>query len=149
MKTPAPQTDEQLRWLAGGDGGQSRAAGGEEGSGGTVSLIFGEFWDAPVCDDGISVPTPVGRPCLWCGEAIEDGDQGQLMGTVRLDGSGEPTPGSEPIHRECALRSVMGSVGHMKGTCSCSGGGEEDPPGLSRREGAIALWRAVTEGIWP
>lgn len=48
------------------------------------TLIFGELWDAPVCEDAISVPTPTGTPCLWCKEAIEDGDRGLLMSVIRV-----------------------------------------------------------------
>jgi hypothetical protein len=40
------------------------------------------------------------------------------------------------MHRECGLRNVIGSVGHVRGTCSCKGGTEDDPPGHSKRDQA-------------
>jgi hypothetical protein len=44
-----------------------------------------------------------------------------------------------PIHRECMLRQIVGSVGHQLGTCSCHGGeGPCDPPGMTVREAARA-----------
>lgn len=97
--------------------------------------IFGEKWDAPVCDDAREVSTPVGTPCQECREPIELGDRGLLEIVVRLEGTTV-----EPIHRECHLRSVLGSIGHLQGTCSCYGGDSEDPPGMSRRESALAVW---------
>lgn len=42
------------------------------------------------------------------------------------------------FHRDCLLRMVIGSAGHQRGACSCFGGTEEDPPGLSVREAARA-----------
>lgn len=71
------------------------------------------------------IDTPVGQPCLLCGEAIAPGD----TGTMR---AGEAT------HHECALRLVIGSVGHLRGRCSCYGGNEEDPPGMTFRQAALA-----------
>ena len=42
----------------------------------------------------------------------------------------------QALHRECAIRMVVGSVGHLLGQCSCFGGTREDPPALSTREAA-------------
>lgn len=72
------------------------------------------------------VPAPVEHKCILCEEQIKEGD----VGTIR--------PGNHVIHYECELRGVIGSVGHQKKTCSCFGGTEEDPPGMTRREAAIA-----------
>lgn len=63
--------------------------------------------------------------CLGCDELILPGD--------RL----APSFG-QPLHFECGLRSIIGSVGHQKKNCSCYGGTEEDPPGMTRREAAKA-----------
>jgi hypothetical protein len=60
--------------------------------------------------------------CAWCDEPILPGEHTSMGG----------------VHYECGLRSVIGSVGHQKGLCSCYGGSEEDPPGLTRRQAAIA-----------
>lgn len=76
--------------------------------------------DLPTC------PVPVGQKCIWCEEMFVDGDQGLL------------DAGDAPQHRECFFRSIFGSVGHQKGTCSCFGGSEEDPPDMTRRQAARA-----------
>lgn len=71
------------------------------------------------------VAAPIGRLCLICREAVVDGDIGTLQG-------------DDPIHYECALRGVAGSVAHQLAQCSCHGGKFEDPPGLTQREAAQA-----------
>ena len=71
------------------------------------------------------VATPIGKICGFCGEAVEEHD----MGTVN---------GEQVLHHECLIRTLHGSVGHQQGRCACCGGTEEDPPGLTRREAAIA-----------
>lgn len=65
--------------------------------------------------------------CLWCEEVIGPGEPFEITncGALRL-------------HRECIIRSVVGSVGHQQKTCSCFGGTMEDPAGATRREAAIA-----------
>lgn len=77
------------------------------------------------------VPTPVGKVCRICDEAIAQGD----MGTIDADGNVE--------HYECLMRLIIGSVGHLKRRCSCYGGDEEDPPGMTKRQAAqaaVRLW---------
>jgi len=44
------------------------------------------------------------------------------------------------VHSECLMRSIIGSLGHQLGRCSCYGGTEEDPPGLTKRQAARAAW---------
>lgn len=66
--------------------------------------------------------------CLWCDEPILPAE----WRTAQVYASGQA------VHYECGLRSMLGSVGHQQRRCSCYGGAEEDPPGLSRREGARA-----------
>lgn len=72
--------------------------------------------------------------CPWCGETVDDAEHSELRGFVDLDGK----VSERPWHLACSLRSIAGSVGHQRGTCSCFGGTEEDPPGLTKREGARA-----------
>lgn len=79
------------------------------------------------------VPTPVGEPCLYCGEVIAVDDSGVIMAFIDAEGTREVVE-----HRECFLRHVLGSVGHQRQRCACYGGNEEDPPGLSKREAAKA-----------
>lgn len=110
--------------------------------------VFGGSWTADGGHD-VAVPTPVGQPCLWCGEPIAEGDQGQVMPVVQGDGRGAVL---RPAHRECVLRSVMGSVAHMEGRCSCFGGDDpDDVDGGSgwRREGlALDAWLR-RNAAWP
>lgn len=76
-----------------------------------------------------TIATPVGSICTFCTEPVKEGD----MGTVYDNGG--------VAHYECSLRGVAGSVGHQLGRCSCYGGTEEDPPGLTYRQAAIAAAR--------
>lgn len=82
------------------------------------------------------VDTPVGQPCLLCDEAVRDGDSGTV------------DPGGRVMHYECVMRASIGSVGHQLRRCSCYNklDPQEDPPGMSRRQAAIAacaLWHAT------
>lgn len=95
--------------------------------------------------------TPVGTICLHCRELIEPGDSGFVF---RGHGFPEaltidPLPmgdGSYVVeHRECHLRSVIGSVAHVQKRCSCYvlGADETDPPELTKRQAArlaVELW---------
>lgn len=74
------------------------------------------------------VETPIGAQCRYCEEPILEGDTGTADSLELV------------LHYECGLRLAIGSVGHMKGLCSCFGGTEEDPPG-TRRQAAIAAAR--------
>jgi hypothetical protein len=51
-----------------------------------------------------------------------------------LDCDGEP----RPVHLECLMRSVMGSVGHQRGECSCKGVDDTSEEGLTYRQAAKA-----------
>jgi hypothetical protein len=120
----------------------------DEKHGGTyVMAWFGESWGAPICEETSHEPTPVGVLCMNCEERIEADDRGVItpqLGldetAVRLDPAALLFDGQPRVaqHLECHLRGVFGSVGHIEGRCSCAGGNEEDPPGLSRREAAVA-----------
>jgi hypothetical protein len=45
----------------------------------------------------------------------------------------------KPWHALCQLRQLVGGLNHLRGTCTCCGGTDDpDPPGLSRRNAAIA-----------
>lgn len=94
---------------------------------------FGDPWPSDLCDSSEQIPVPVGAPCQRCGEVIEQGDQGVMY-------SNGPV-----AHRNCFLRSILGSVAHIEKRCSCyvEGAEEGDPPGLTKREGAnaaVAVW---------
>lgn len=101
--------------------------------------FFGERWNVPALEEGVQVPTPVGELCLYCVEAIEEGDQGTITTYVQRGADAHPLVTVVPIHRECQLRQVMGGINCLTRQHSrCSGGPEPDtdPPGVSRREAA-------------
>jgi hypothetical protein len=64
--------------------------------------------------------------CVHCDEPV-------------LPGEAHPyhTP---PAHIECVLLAVLGSVAHLQRRCWCyvPGSEEGDPPGMTRREAALA-----------
>jgi hypothetical protein len=91
---------------------------------------FGNSPWAPFCDFGERVPIPVGELCSHCEERIEAGDSGYYQ-----------AEGDYAFHEACYLRGMVGSVGHQLGTCSCHGGGDGDPPGMSKREAARAAFQ--------
>jgi ribosomal protein L24E len=98
---------------------------------------FGE-WDAPVTDEAEWIDTPVGATCMYCGESIQNGDNGAIM------------PNGYVQHRECSLRSVWGGIGHHVNHARYCGGELGPDAGLTYRESAILVWRlfhgtAVTE----
>jgi hypothetical protein len=101
------------------------------------------FGVASVETDGDLIATPVGEPCAYCEEPIEAGDRG-----VTIPHIGGPEPVEKPYHFECHLRTVIGSVAHQMGQCSCHGGTEHDPPGLTRRQAARAAYRVWQETQW-
>lgn len=93
-------------------------------------------WGAPICE-GPRVDIPVGQPCLYCQEAIGKGDCGVMMPVAKV-GRTTYIGSREAIHRECEIRNVIGSVGHQTRKCRCFGGNESDPPGMTKRQAAIA-----------
>lgn len=70
------------------------------------------------------IPPPVGEHCIFCREPIVATDSG----TVNMAG--------QVSHYACQLRQVVGSVGHQLHLCSCYGGTQEDPEGMSHRQAA-------------
>lgn len=79
---------------------------------------------------------PVGQLCLQCDEPIGQSDDGLV--TMVLRSMSEPAT-REPVHAECQLRSVVGSLAHLEKRCSCYGGTDHETPGLTRRQEAIAV----------
>ena len=100
---------------------------------------FGKNWGAPVCEDCEHVNTPVGKICLYCGEPIVESDRGLLLPQGCISDEVRD-PVNCPIHLECMIRSAVGSLGHLRRTCSCFGGEEEDPPNMTKRQAAIAAF---------
>lgn len=58
--------------------------------------------------------------CEYCTEEIKPGENSPI----------------KRMHRECAIRAVMGSAAHQLKECTCYGGDREDPPGMSLRGAA-------------
>lgn len=72
--------------------------------------------------------------CIHCDEPVLP-EEAHETRTMLLS-----SPAVRLIHRECAARMVLGSVGHQMGLCSCNGGPDQfdDPPGYTKREAAMA-----------
>lgn len=101
-------------------------------------LYFGERWDAPLLDGNVAqVDVPVGGACLYCGEPIAAGERGLMRLAVRgtVD---KPTASLEPAHMECDLRTMIGDVAHLEGSCSCRSGTDE-PSSSTYREESLAV----------
>lgn len=66
------------------------------------------------------------KRCDYCGEIMHLNERAEVFGG--------------DFHRECLLRSVVGSVGHQMGLCSCfvMGSSVEDPEGMTKRQAAKA-----------
>lgn len=87
------------------------------------------------------IPTPVGQECQWCDVAIQESDCGTMQAVVK-EVNGELVTQMLPLHHECGIRSVIGSVSHQKKLCSCFGGTQPDTEdGMTRHEAAIAAAR--------
>lgn len=100
-----------------------------------TDAYFGAHWGAPAIESAAQVPTPVGEACVFCPEPIGDGDQGVMM----LDAS---SGARRPVHRECLIRNVLGTVECYEGTCTCRTNPPD--PAAYRTEGrrTIAWFRA-------
>lgn len=97
---------------------------------------FGEKW-GPICDATEQVPVPVGTTCV-CTEEIGPEDSGIIIPHFEsLD-----RWILQPMHRECFIRNIFGSIAHQEKRCSCFGGEDSDPDGISQREAAklVELW---------
>jgi hypothetical protein len=95
---------------------------------------FGQPYRAPVYRDVERMVTPVGATCLHCGEVFVAGDDGFELPYLSPDGP------LAYFHRDCHLRTVLGSVAHIQKLCSCfvPGASDGDPEGMTKREAARA-----------
>jgi len=87
---------------------------------------FGKRYPAPAYEPEFQADTPVGAFCCHCLEVIRGGEDGWIY-------SNGPA-----AHRECFMRSIVGSVAHQQRRCSCYGGSGEDDDGLTPRQAAQA-----------
>lgn len=92
-------------------------------------VYFGEPWKFGTYGGlhFLPVPTPLGKPCLACREDIVDGDRGHLI----------PTPvGPRPMHRECMVLDLIGSVYGITADTNWGGVG-------NMRNGGLLLWNKI------
>ena len=106
--------------------------------------FFGQRWDAPAFESAVEVPVPVGQTCLFCPEPIGSDDSGVV--TPYIDERGKAS--ASPIHIECHIRSIVGSVAHLEGRCSCvTGRGSDDHTNTSwRQQGRDTITWLQTHG---
>lgn len=108
--------------------------------------FFGPIWDVPATAGQPHVPTPVGVACGFCRIEIAEGDRGFILDHVSIGPAGEPVAIEFPWHRECLMRSTIGSPAHLEGRCTCHGGEPEtaaQTPKQLRAE-AIDVWERIT-----
>lgn len=76
--------------------------------------------------------TPVNEICQFCEEVFIENDAGVSLPYL----SEKNINVFIHYHKNCFLRTIVGSVGHQNKECSCYGGKSEDPVHLSLREAA-------------
>lgn len=106
-----------------------------------MNTYFGHRWPSGVCDEGTQVDTPVGEPCLLCSEPIEDGDRGVFGWVLKL----KEQPQLRPQHRECALRSVAGGIGHLTDCAFWCKNMKDPDAGLGYRRSSLRVWDHIME----
>lgn len=80
---------------------------------------------------------PAQELCPDCEEPIAPGEPTE----ERFHASADPAERSvRHYHIECAARTYVGSLTHLKGECICYGGDtvDHDPPGMTRRQASAA-----------
>lgn len=94
--------------------------------------------DGPEAD--VWTDTPIGKPCDWCEEIFIAADRGVSVPRLNIviAGREEDEETRAYYHFNCFLRSIIGSVAHLEGKCTCCGGSSHEPPGLTRRQAADA-----------
>jgi hypothetical protein len=81
--------------------------------------------------------------CEWCNEPIAEDDATKWI--PHLGKIGVPAV-TKPWHINCFIRSMIGGLNHLRGTCHCCGGTDPpDPPEMSLREAADAAVRHYRE----
>jgi hypothetical protein len=106
----------------------------------------------------------VGKKCLFCEEAIVEGDRGEFIYanpsipesmaediivwvfTEKPGGDeGYQSIAMNPNHRECMYREVMGGIGHHEDHAHWCGYPLYDPDGgRTRRQSSIEVWERLT-----
>ena len=70
--------------------------------------------------------------CAYCDEPIRPGEDFETWAADQHARFPETY-----VHKECAIRAVIGSAAHQLRECSCYGGTREDPPGMTTRQAAV------------
>jgi hypothetical protein len=96
---------------------------------------FGDPWPSGICDSGERVETPVGAPCLLCCERIEADHQGSFI----------YHEGPQPVHKECALRSTIGGIGHVENHVYWCREQHDPDGGRTYRQSALEVWEWVQQ----
>jgi hypothetical protein len=102
-----------------------------------------KFFGMGAVKDPNRVEVPVGQKCVYCEEVIELADPGFMIPQLGLN-----TWSYSPWHRECFLRTVVGSVSHQRRQCRCYGGEGEDDLNLTRRAAAKAAILEFDKTLW-
>jgi hypothetical protein len=113
-------------------------------------LYWGDPWPSGVCDEASQSNTyPLGERCLLCEEKIEEGQSGTYVSTMDADPLvGLRYAATEPVHKECSLRSVLGGIGHhVKHDYWCKVRGDPNA-GLTYRESALLVWALIVDEEW-
>lgn len=111
---------------------------------------FGVPWPSGVCydDDGLlredmCKEAPVGEDCCLCLEPIEPGQSGKAIPRLGdFKGNLDADVVIEHVHKECLLRSAVGSPDHLAGRCTCC---SKEPmvSQLTYREEALTVWSVL------
>src|SRR5262245_9020889 len=96
---------------------------------------FGNDWGAPICE-GEQVPRPVDTDCFFCEELIGPEDDGEMF----LSG--------QYVHKECAVRNIVGNPHHFNGECLYVGHCNELSK-MTYREESLEVWRLLMMGEKP
>lgn len=114
------------------------------------------FGDARFVRERVSIRAPIGLLCHSCDDPICSADCGVTLESVEIAVMPEPPQGFEiviavpsddsghitvALHVECYFRETVGSVGHLTRRCRCFGGDYDDPPGMTKRQAAVAAYR--------
>ena len=114
--------------------------------------FFGpHHWGDAIAQPQKRCSTPVGALCSWCEEPIAVHDFGVVLPYLsnigaQIGDTGRDFDETISMHRECHVRCMVGSVAHQNGVCSCHGGTDDDPPGMSKRDSAHAAMELFEKG---
>lgn len=115
-------------------------------------MWFGDPWPsaesrAEICkNEDTRVLTPQGRNCLYCSEAVLDGERGVVLPAVVQINPQVYEAAMEVAHIECFVRMALGSLRHLQGRCSCFGGPDTRPVEMSARDEAREVFDYTLRG---